>query len=390
MKKVVIASACRTPIGRIPGEINFISDTKLLALSFKEVINRCGISDQHIDGAYTGCSFPVERDNLCRKAILEAGLSEKINGATISKTCASSDEAIMNGVYKILCGEAKIILIGGIEKISNSSYALHYLKKNVKNMMKNNLLKFDEISQGIEENDMTFICEMLSRKFDIRREEQDQFAFNSISKALSALKTGKFNDEIFEVEYLSGDNHHKLNMDELLQTEKSKEQIYSAMPVFISDGTLTQFNTSLMCDCAASMILMDYETAIHMNITPLAEIQSTCSIGIDNNDFRGIGMVEAIKCILNKTGLKIDDIDLFELNESFAVQAILCQKALNINPEKINVNGGNLAIGYPIGCTGIRMGITLIYEMLRRKANIGLSTICAGGNMGHATIYKRI
>lgn len=389
MKRVVVVSACRTPIGKIPGELNFISDTDLLASTFQEVIKRSGISNELIDEAYVGCSFPVERDNICRKAILKANLSPTISGSTISKTCASSDEAIMHAVYKIKCNEAEMVLVGGIEKISNSSYALHFLKQNVKNIVKKKLLSYKDIPKSLQENDMALLYEILSKKYNISRLQQDRFTIESIEKAQKANEEGRFSDELFNIVYRSAENEHKLYMDELLMSNKYEDQIKNAAPIFLSDGVLTQYNTSLMCDGAAAILLMDYDRAISMGLKPLAEVYAVASIGI-NNDNMGLCMGEAIKHILKENGLHKDDIGLYELNESFAVQALLCQKQLCIDDEKINVNGGNLALGYPIGCTGMRMNITLIHEMMRRNTEFGLSAIGAGGNMGHAIIYRNV
>ncbi|MFZ5351518.1 MAG: thiolase family protein [Bacillota bacterium] len=386
-KKIAVVAACRTPIGRIPGELNYISDVKLLAEAFKEAVKRSGVPDAYIDSAYTGCSFPVERDNLCRKAVVEAGLSKKINGTTISKTCASSDEALAHATHKIQSGQAEAMLVGGIEKISNSSYALHFLKNNVRNIVKGNLPKLEDIENNIQENDMVPICEMLSRKYNISRHEQDLFALESYCKAQNALKAGRFQDELIDIEYTNDGVSHKLVYDELLMLEKEEDKVFSAPPIFLSNGTLTQYNTSLMCDCAAAMVIMDYDRAVQMDLRPLVEIYAVESAGVEN-DMLGLGMVEAVTNILRKSGLNKQSIGLFELNESFAIQAILCQRMLDIDPDKVNVNGGNLALGYPIGCTGIRMNITLIYEMLRRNVQFGLSAICAGSNMGQAIVFK--
>ena len=387
MSKVVIVSALRAPIGKIPGELTYINEIQLLAKVFKSVTH--DFENINIDEAITGSSFPIERDNLCRKAVTVAGLSSKISASTVSKTCASSDEALSIAFNKISSDSANVVLVGGSEKISNSSYTLHFMKNNIKKSVKKNIPNFDNICNSILENDMTYICEMLSRKHNITRKMQDDFTIQSIRKAIEANDKGKFSHEIVPIKYEKDNQSHYLNVDEMLTLERREEDICNASPMFIKDGTLTQYNSATMCDCATAMVVMKTQLLVDLNLNPLVGICAIESTGVENSNI-GHAMETCVTSILKKNGLHKNDIDVFEINESFAVQALSVINSLEIDADKVNVNGGSLALGYPIGATGMRMNITLIHEMLRKKSKYGLSVMCAGGNMAQAIIFERV
>lgn len=386
MKRIAVISAKRSPVGKIPGELNYINETKLISKIFKAVSNKY---EDIIEEAILGSSFPIEKDNLCRKAVLDANLSSKISSSTISKTCASSDEALLTAFNKIFCGKAESILVGGIEKISNSSYTLHFMKQNIKKAMKGSLPYFADTINNILENDMVYICEMLSKKYNISRKNQDEFTINSIRSAKIAQQKGYFNNEIYRIGYKLNNEDHILENDEMLLYERTENEIYNAKPMFVKDGCITQYNAAPMCDCAAAILLMDYNIANTKSIKPLVSLLDTACIGVPKENI-GFAMIECVKKILKENRLNKSDIDLFEINESFAAQAIFTASNLALDMDKVNVNGGNLALGYPIGVTGLRMSITLIHEMKRRNARLGLSVMCAGGNMANAVIYENI
>ncbi len=379
--KIAVIAAGRSPIGKIPGVLNHISETDLLAKIIQAV---CKGYENSIDEAVLGSGFPVERDNLCRKALLGAGLSPDISCSTVSKTCASSDEALLIAVSKIRTGKAKAVLVCGSEKTSNSPYILHFMKQNVKRHLKNQLPSLQDIQAHILENDMTYICEYLAKHYHISRKAQDAFNLKSMQKALAARAL--FSEEIIPISYEDGGRQYTANEDELLCSEKTKEEIQNATPMFLQDGTLTQYNSAAICECAAAMLIMDSTEAARRKITPLAYIVDTDCMGVPREQM-GHAMAACANKILQNNGLGKRDIDLYEINESFAAQAIFTARTLGLDMERVNVNGGNLALGYPIGVTGLRMQISLIYEMRRRGACIGLSVICAGGNMANASIY---
>lgn len=385
MKKIVVVAAKRSPISKIPGELNYINETDLVALVIKDA--SIGL-ENYIDEAILGSSFPVERDNLCRKALIKAGLSPKIPAFTISKTCASSDEALLLGYNKIACQQAKAVLVCGSEKISNSSYALHFLKKNVKRSVQNSLQEYADVLDGIQENDMVYINEMLAKRYAVSRHEQDEFTIQSIRKAKKANQKGYFNNEIIPIsqDHTGGNG---LYIDEWLSLERKEEEIRSAPPMFIIDGCITQYNAAPICDTAVAMVLMEYNLARELGIRPIAFLHEIISTGVEN-DQMGMSMKDCIKKMLYKNNLSLSAIDLFEINESFAVQVLCTMNTLDLLNDRVNVNGGNLALGYPIGATGLRMSVSLLYEMKRRQAEYGMSVMCAGGNMANGVIYKNI
>jgi len=385
MRKIAVVAAKRTPTGGIVSELSHISDVKLLAHIFSAAV--CGINEDIIDYAIVGSSFPVEHDNLCRKALLEAGLSPKIGASTISKTCASSDEAFAIACDKILAGKAKTVLVGGAEKISNSPYILQFMKRHVKNHVKGTLPLLCDIQETIQENDMSYICETLSKKYSISREKQDWFAVQSWKKAASANANGYFKKEIAPIKYEKDGVQYSPSKDETLLDKATEEDVRNATPMFVKDGVLTQYNIAQMNDCAAAIVLMEHNEAKRQGLKPLAYVHDTSSIGVEAS-MRGLAMDRCILEILKKNKLEMSQIGLFELNESFAAQAIMLIENLGIDLERVNVNGGNLALGYPIGATGMRMYVTLLHEMKRRKTQYGLSSMCAGGNMAHAVIFR--
>lgn len=380
-KKIAVISAGRSPIGKIPGVLNNIGETDLLAKIIQAV---CKGYENNIDEAVLGSGFPVERDNLCRKALLGAGLPPDISCSTVSKTCASSDEALLIAVGKIRTGKAKTVLVCGSEKTGHSPYILHFMKQNVKRHLKNQLPYLRDIQAHILENDMTYISEYLAKQYHISREAQDAFALKSMQKALAARTL--FSEEIIPIPYEDSGQQYTAAEDELLCSERPEEEILHADPMFLQDGTLTQHNAAAICECAAAMLIMDSEEAARRKIPPIAYIVDTDCMGVPKKQI-GHAMAACTNKILQNNELSKRDIDLYEINESFAAQAIFTARTLGLDMERVNVNGGNLALGYPIGVTGLRMQISLIYEMRRRGAFMGLSVICAGGNMANASIY---
>lgn len=385
MNQVVVIDAKRSPVGRIPGELNFIEETLLLSRVF--VSMKKTWEKTSVDEAVTGSSFPIERDNLCRKAVQNIDGLDAVPAYTLSKTCASSDEALRTAFSRIKAGEAQVMLVGGCEKVSNSPYTLHFMKKNVKKAMRGQLPKYCEISHGIEENDMVYINEMLSRKHQISRAQQDDFTVNSIKKAYTAEKKGFFRTEIVPIEYQVGETSHSLAWDEWIGNDRPEHHIREAAPMFLEDGMITQYNAAPMCECAAAMLLANDTYAMRQKIPVLAVLKDAITIGVDREE-RGNTMARCVDRLLKRNHFMASDIDLFEINESFACQAIHTMRQLGIEERKVNVNGGNLALGYPIGATGLRMSISLIYEMIRRGVRWGISVMCSGGNMANAALFE--
>ena len=382
-KQVVVISARRSAISNVPGAFNQMQEVDLLSTVFGEVSK-----DLHkwIDSAILGSAFPIERDNLCRKAVLASGIGSHVDCTTISKTCASSDEALAMAYMQILSGKSQAVLVGGCEKVSNSPYILGFMKKRVKEAEKLQLPLLNDVKKLVNENDMHYIAEILAHEHNISRKAQDSYAIKSRLNAIDAYKSHRFDKEIIPICY-SKDNEEQLCADELIQQIFKEDEIRSEKPMFVKDGMLTRYNTAPMCDCAVAMVIMDSEIARSASLKYLVEIADVSWIGVRKEDI-GYAMKLCVKKILANNHLSEEEIDLYEINESFAAQAIIIMKELGINHNKVNVNGGNLALGYPIGASGLRMCITLIYEMLRSKARYGISTMCGGGAMANAVLFK--
>ena len=383
-RRVAVIEAKRSQIGRMPGGLSSVDEIRLLATVFKGVAK--AVVAKEIEGAVVGSSFPNERDNLCRKAVIMADLPYTISSTTISKTCASSDEALAAAYYKILAGKAECMLAGGVEKSNNSSYILSHMKQTIKAQMKGTQPYFADIVENIQENDMTMIAEMLSQRYGIAREKQDDFTMKSIQKALEADRLGYFQEEILPI----GKNGLDSTMskhDEMLSVNRDEEIVRMASPFYLRDGMLTQYNTASVCEGACGMLLMSAEKADELEIDYEYIIRDIVTIGVSKQNM-GHAMSVCTEEINRQNHLTLSDIDLFEVNESSAAQVIFTLEQLNLDGEKVNVNGGNLAIGYPIGTTGMRMNISLLHEMQRRKALLGLSVICAGGCMANAVIFQ--
>ncbi len=382
-RRAVVVAARRSAVSTVPGLLNQISDVDLLADVFKDVSHGY---NEWIDSAITGSAFPVERDNLCRKSVLAAGLSSKINCSTISKTCASSDEALFNAYVNILSGKARAFLVGGCEKVSNSSYMLGFMKKRVRDSVKMQLPNFSDIEKAINEDEMHYTAEILAHKHNITREMQDSFAIKSRAKARKAYDKHKFENEIIPIKYTK-EVTKQLSADELIQQPFDKKEIYAGAPMFVHNGTLTKYNTAPMCDCAAAMVIMDYALSRAMGLKHLVEIKDISWVGVEQNEI-GCAMKKCVEKILKDNHLEKDEIDLYEINEAFAAQAIVTINALGININSVNVNGGNLALGYPVGASGLRMCITLIHEMIRSNLRYGISVMCGGGAMANAVLFE--
>ena len=279
--RVAVAASKRSAIGKMPGGLSGVEEISLLAQVFKETAksSKC----VKIQNAVTGSSFPNERDNLCRKAILYAGLPETISAATISKTCASSDEAVASGYYQILSGKADCMLAGGIEKSNNSSYILCHMKKTIKTQIKGTQPFYEDIAAGIQENDMVLIAEMLSRKYDITREQQDDFTLRSMKKALEAEKKGYFKEEILPVSK-DGSPEHCVSHDEMLYANRKEEWIRTANPLYLRDGVLTQYNTSPVCEGAAAMLLINAAIAEERGVEYEYFIRDIFMVGVAKKD----------------------------------------------------------------------------------------------------------
>ena len=392
MKKAVIVSAVRTPVGKFSGSLRDIPASDLGSIVIKEAVKRAGISPEQVNEVIFGHVLTTAQgQNPARQAAMKAGIPKEIPAFTINKVCASGLKAVALAAQSIKAEDNEIVVAGGQENMSLTPYALPGARWGYR--MNNGALVDCMVHDGVWEkfNDyhMGITAENIAEKYKISRAEQDTFAVESENKAEKAIKSGLFNEEIIPVEIpqKKGDPL-RFDTDEYPTFGSTSETMAKLRPAFKKDGTVTAGNASGINDGAAALVIMSEEKAKALGKTPLATIVAYASGGVDPA-FMGMGPIPAVQNALKKAGLKIGDIDYWELNEAFASQAICCIKELGIDPAKVNHNGGAVSIGHPIGASGARILVTLLYQMKRINAKRGLATLCIGGGMGHALILER-
>lgn len=392
MKSAYIISACRTAIGSFGGVFKEISAVRLGQIVIKEVLKRAGVSANHVDEVIMGNVLQAGLgQNPARQAAIGAGIPFEVPAMTINKVCGSGLVAVNLAAQIIQLGNADCIIAGGMENMSQAPYLLKDYRWG--NKMGNtevvDEMVFDGLWDIFNKYHMGITAENIAERYRITREEQDDFAYNSQMKALKAIKEGKFEGEIVSVEVhqKKGDTI-EVRKDEYPRSDTTKEKLASLKPAFKKDGTVTAGNASGINDNAAAVLVVSDDFIKKHNIKPMAKIISHGSRGVDPS-IMGIGPVPSVKEALKKANLNTDDIGLFEVNEAFAVQSIAVANELNLNMTIVNVNGGAIALGHPIGASGARILVTLLYEMIRRDEKYGLATLCIGGGMGEALIVER-
>jgi acetyl-CoA C-acetyltransferase len=393
MKEVVIVGAARTAIGNFGGTISGFSAVELGRIAAEEAIKRAGIKKETIDEVIVGNVLSAGLgQGVARQIAIKAGLPESVCAMSINKVCGSGLRAISLAAQIIKAGDADVVLAGGTESMSNAPYLLNKARFGYR--MGNDSLVDEMIVDGLWEtfNDyhMGMTAENIAEKWNISRGEQDTFAVESQKRAEAAIKTGKFKDEIVPVMVPQKKGNPVIfDTDEFPRFGTNIEALAKLKPAFKKDGTVTAGNASGINDAAAMLVVMSEEKAKQLKIKPLAKIVSYASAGVDPK-IMGTGPIPASKKALEKAGLSIKDIDLIEANEAFAVQAIAVIRELGLDAAKTNVNGGAVALGHPIGASGARITVSLLYEMQKRKAKFGLSTLCIGGGMGTSLIVKSV
>lgn len=391
MKDVVIISGARTPIGNFGGTLRDVMANDLGVVVANEAIKRAGIEPGQIgDVIFGNCLMRTDEINIARTILLKAGIPFTVPGFTIHRQCASGMQAIVSGMQQIQTGECDIVLAGGAESMSSAPYYIKGARWGLR-------LKHSELTdcvwEGLEEPlskmIMGLTAENLSEKYNITREEQDEHSLISHQRASQAIKEGKFKDEIVPVPVPQKKGEPKIfDTDEHPRSDTSLEKLAALRPTFKPDGTVTAGNASGMNDGASAVILMSREKAQELGKKPLARIISHAVAGVEP-ELMGYGPVPAVKKAIEITGMKLEDIELIELNEAFAAQYLTCEKLLGLNKEITNVNGSGIALGHPVGSTGCRIVVTLIYEMKRRNLKKGLASLCVGGGMGKAMVIER-
>ena len=389
MKKVVIVAAKRTPVGSFNGALSSLSAGKLGSIAIEAVIENSKIDVNIVDEVIMGNVLTAGQGQApARQAALFAGLPEKTECLTINKMCGSGLKAVMLAQQAILSGDADIIIAGGQESMSKAPYVLDKARTGYR--LGNGVIVDSMVKDGLWDvyNDihMGSCADSCARDFNFTREQLDEFTITSYKRALKAQDDGKFDDEIVKVPIKSRKGEVIVDKDE--EPGKVKfEKIPSLKPVFEKDGVVTAANASSINDGAAALLVMSEEKAKELGLTPLVEIVAQSSAAKAPIEFT-TAPADAIAKVLKKAGLTKDDIDLFEINEAFAVVSLAVNKLLDLNPEKINVNGGAVAIGHPIGASGARILVTLIHEMKKRNSKYGLASLCIGGGEASALIVK--
>lgn len=392
MREAVIVSGVRTAVGKAPrGTLRHYRPEDLGGAVVKEAVARAkGLDPQEIDDVIIGCSFPEAEQgmNLGRIVAARAGLPNAVPGFTINRFCSSGLQSIALAAERIMCGFADVIVAGGVESMSTIPMGGQkiapnpYLMEHMPEMY---------MSMGLT-------AEEVASRFGISREEQDAFAVRSHEKAWQAIQEGKFKDEILPltVKKVSIGPDNKViteevvfDTDEGVRPGTNMEALAKLRPVFKQGGTVTAGNSSQTSDAAAAVVVMSADKAQELGLKPMAVFRSFAVGGVDP-DIMGIGPVVAIPKALKLASLKLEDIDLFELNEAFASQALYCVRELGIDMEKVNVNGGAIALGHPLGCTGTKLTVTLLNELARRQGRYGIVSMCIGGGMGAAAVFEMV
>ena len=391
MREVVIASAARTPIGSYGGALKNTPAVTLGKIVVEEAVKRAGIKPEQVDELVFGCVLQAGLgQNVARQVSLAAGLPKETPALTINKVCGSGLRSVGLAAQIIKAGDADIVIAGGTESMSLAPYAMPAARWGARmfDAKMVDVMVNDGLWDAFNQYHMGMTAENVADQWGITREELDEFSLKSQQKAEAAIKAGKFKDEIVPVviPQKKGDPI-VFDTDEYPKFGASLEKMAKLKPAFKKDGKVTAANASGINDSAAALVVMSAEKAAELGITPLCKIVSYASAGVDPS-IMGVGPIPASKKALEKAGLTVDDIDLFEANEAFAAQSVAVGKELQIPEEKLNVNGGAIALGHPIGASGARILITLIYEMKKRGAKRGLATLCIGGGMGTAMIVE--
>jgi len=391
MEDIVIVAAARTAVGKFGGAFNATPAPELGAAVVKSLLEQTKVDGSHISEVIMGQVLTAgSGQNPARQTVIKAGLPEAVPGLTINKVCGSGLKAVMLGAQSIQCGDAEIVIAGGQENMSMSPHVLSGSRDGFR--MGDAKLKDTMITDGLWDAYNNFhmgtTAENLAKKYDISREEQDEFACASQNKAEEAQKNGKFKDEIvpFTIKTRKGDI--TVDTDEYPRHGATVESLAGLRPAFDKEGSVTAGNASGINDGAAAVMLMTKSKAQSLGLTPMATIKSYASSGVDPS-IMGIGPVPASQACLKKAGWDASELDLMEINEAFAAQAIAVNREMEWDTAKINVNGGAIAIGHPIGASGARVLVTLLHEMVKRDAKKGLTSLCIGGGMGVALAVER-
>jgi acetyl-CoA C-acetyltransferase len=391
-KEAVIVSAVRTPVGKFLGALKSFKATELGAIVVREAVKRAGVKPEDVDEVIMGCVIQAGLgQNPARQAALRGGLPNTVSAVTINKVCGSGLKAVMMAGQGVQLGDTEIVVAGGMESMSNAPYLLPKAREGYR--LGNGTLADSVINDGLwcafDDQHMGCTGEIVSERFHVSRQEQDEYSLNSHRKAAAAIKDGKFKDEIVPVEIPQRKGAPILfDTDEPVREDTSLESLGKLKPAFKEGGTVTAGNAPGMNDGASALVVTSADRARSIGIEPLARIVGQATSGTEPKLVM-MAPVEAIRKLLKKTGWSLNDVDLIELNEAFAVQAVAITRELDLDPKKLNVNGGAVALGHAIGQSGSRILTTMLYEMKRRDAHRGIAALCLGGGNAVAMAVER-
>ena len=390
-KKVVIASACRTAIGKMGGALSNTPAADLGAIVIKEALNRAGVAPEMVDEVKMGCVIQAAQgQNVARQASIKAGLPIEVPAITINVVCGSGLKCVNDAATMIKAGEADIVVAGGMENMSMAPYAVmqgrYGYRMNDGKLV--DTMVHDALWDAFNDYHMGITAENICEKWGLTREELDKFAAASQQKAVAAQESGAFDKEIVPVEVKKKKETIVFAKDEGPRPGTTAESIAKLRPAFKKDCIVTAANSSGINDGAAAIVVMSEEKAKELGVKPMATWVAGALAGVAP-EIMGIGPVAATKKVMARTGMKIEDFDVIEANEAFAAQSVAVQKELGFTDEQLNPNGGAIALGHPVGASGCRILVTLLHEMEAKDAKKGLATLCIGGGMGCATVVER-
>ena len=393
MREVYVVNCCRTAVGSFGGSLKDVPAPEMGAIVIKEALKRANVAPENVDEVMFGCILTAGLgQNVARQASLKAGIPIEVPAYTVGMVCGSGMKSVIEGARSIVAGDADIIVAGGTENMSAAPYSIPAARWGAR--MNNNKIIDTMVNDGLTDAfnnyHMGITAENVCDQWGITREELDEFAYNSQKKAAAARDSGRFNDEIVPVPVKVKKEIVEFKTDEFIKGDVSLEKMAKLKPAFKPDGgRVTAANASGINDGAAAIVLASKEAVEKYGLKPMAKLVSWGHGGVDPK-IMGVGPVPASRQAMSKAGLKIEDIDLVEANEAFAAQSIAVARELGFDMEKVNVNGGAIAIGHPVGCSGARIIVTLLHEMAKRPdAKKGLATLCIGGGMGVATIFEK-
>lgn len=398
MKEAVIVDALRTPIGKFNGSLTQVRSDDLAAHAIKTLMERSNTDLMLPDDVYFGCTNQAGEDNrnVARMGLLLAGLPETVPGVTVNRLCGSGLEAVNQAFASIKSGLGEVYISGGTENMTRAPYVM--LKPQLagprgNQTMHDTTIGWRLVNEKLAEEyppiSLGKTAENVAEKYNISREEQDEFAFNSQMKAKEAIENNRFADEVTPITVKQKKEAFLFDTDEHYRANTTLEKLGTLKPAFKQGGTVTAGNSSGINDGASALLVMDQQKAEASGMKPMVRIVSTAVAGV-HPSYMGLGPIPAVHKALKMAGLKVEDLDLIELNEAFASQSIACIRDLNLDESKVNVNGGAIALGHPLGCSGARIMTTLVHEMQKRDLRYGLATMCIGVGQGIATIVEKI